>query len=491
MSKIDRFLGLLASRGGLVLRFDPGAAPVMELPGGHRQNIMPQELSGAILDGLAKEILPEEHTTTYLRGEQVVFDHVHEGATFQFVFRRSKYGTHILIAPANRPLAAGGEAAPDAPTLVGPGDLGKLEPFLRHLLDAGGSDLYLSPDELPAIRKDGHVVLAEGLPVQTAAQLEDLLLKIWLPTANLEHFQGGQDTEFAVTPPGLLFRLRVRVIHDHVGPSLAIRVIPRLVPDADTLGLSDTIRRVANLNKGLVLLAGPSGSGKTTTMASLLDLANHTRKAFVITIQDSVEFEFPTGTCLIRQKEVGRDPLRRRRALQAALQMDPDILALGEIRDPESLELALQGAQMGCLVLAQVPASSLVDTFHGVDNAFPADLRPMIRSRLGDHLRAVFVHTLLERIGGGRAAAIETLFNNPTIATLLREGKFEQIPAAMKGNRYGQTTHNEALVRLIQKRRVDPMEAYRRCQDRDTFIAACKKAAIAFDPRGEGQITDA
>jgi len=181
--------------------------------------------------------------------------------------------------------------------------------------------------------------------------------------------------------------------------------------------------------------------------------------------------------------------LRQRQAIQSALRQAPDILVIDEIRDPMTIDLALQAAHAGHVVFATLQTASIVDTLTCLVDSFPIDRQPWIRTRLAGCLKAVIGHTLLRRPTGGRVAALETLFTTPAIAELIREDKLPQVPAAMKGGRYGQETHNEALVSLIQRGIVEPMEAYLRCQERDTFIAACKKAGIDFDPRGEGAIT--
>jgi twitching motility protein PilT len=270
---------------------------------------------------------------------------------------------------------------------------------------------------------------------------------------------------------------------------VSIRVIPKAVPDADTLGLSETVRRLAHLSQGLVLLTGPMGSGKSTTMACLLDIANRTRKDYIVAIQDSLEFEFSKGSCLLRQQEVGRDVGRQKQAIRSALRQAPDILALGDLREADVLELALQAAHSGRVVFATLQTTSLMDTFYFLIDAFSQGRQSHIRGRLADCLKAVVGHTLLRRANNGRVAAMETLFLSPAIAELIRADKLELIPAAMKGGRYGQLTHNDALVQLILSRKVEPMEAYLRCQNRESFIAACKKAEIDFDPRGAGQVT--
>jgi twitching motility protein PilT len=304
-----------------------------------------------------------------------------------------------------------------------------------------------------------------------------------------EAFHNGLDTEFSLGDPAQYHRTRISLFHDAAGPSVAIRVIPKAVPDAATLGLGETVQRLAHLNQGLVLLTGPMGSGKSTTMACLLEIANRERKDFIVTIQDSTEFEFPTGGCVLRQREVGRNLMRQQQAIRSAMRQAPDIIAIGELRDAESIDLALQAAHSGHLVIATLQTTSMVDTFYYLVDAFPTESQARVRNRLADCLKAVVGHTLLRRTNGGRAAALETLFNNPTISDLIREAKFEQIPSSMKGGHYGQVSHNDALVQLIHNRRVEPMEAYLKCQDRESFIAACKKADIDFDPRGAGRAT--
>lgn len=496
LSRIDRFLSVLISRGGMILRLIPGEPPIMELPGGHRTTLSAQELLGTVLDGLAKEILPEQLQTSYLRGERVDFDYVLEGNLFEVVCTRSPFGTQVIIARISEGEAhvEGGSSLPESASRphgpIQPLGAGDLDPYLRALLGAGASDLYLCGDEAPVLRKDGVVSCSTGLPPLPAKRLEELLRPL-LPPHGLEALQAGRDTEAAFLPKDLPCRLRLRVVQDHKGPSLAVRAIPMQVPDAVTLGLSDAVQRLANLNRGLVLLAGPAGSGRTTTQACLLDLAHHHRHAFIVTLQDSVEFAHGAGSGLVRQREVGRDPERHHRALRAALQQTPDILAVGTIRDATIADLTLQAAQSGRLVFAQVNASSAVDAIYSLIDLFPEEQRSWIQNRLADQLKAVVVQTLIGRRGGGRVAAFETLFNNPSIAERIRDGRLEQIPAAMRSGRYGQVTHNDALLKLIQDGLVDPMDAWLRCQDRDSFIGACRKAGLDFDPRGSGEITEA
>ena len=487
MAKIDKYLESMISRGAPILRLDPGDIPVLELPGGHRLPLSGAELMGTVLDGIAREILPESFQTSYLRGEKITFDYVFNQESFHVLACKTNLGTRMVVGHGGSS-ASTSQASTTAVSAPSAGKSQKLGALISKLLSAGGSDLYLNTGELPIMRLDGRLEVIDDAGVLTAKELEDLIKPI-MPAKNLEVYESGGDTEFSYEDRTLMCRMRLSLFHDAAGPSISIRVIPKTVPDANTLGLSETVQRLAHLSQGLVLLTGPMGSGKSTTMACLLDIANRYRKDYIVTIQDSIEFEFSKGTCLLRQREVGRDTERQKQAIRSALRQAPDVLAIGEIREAEVLELALQAAHTGRMVLATLQTTSLMDTFYYLIDAFPQNRQSHVRGRLADGLKAVVGHTLLRRSSGGRVAAIETLFTNPAIADLIREDKLEQIPAAMKGSRYGQMNHNDALIQLILSRKVDPMEAYLRCQDRVSFIAACKKAGIDFDPRSAGQVT--
>lgn len=483
MAKIDKYLESMISRGAPILRLDPGDIPVLELPGGHRLPLSGAELMGTVLDGLTREILPESLHTQYLRGEKISFDYTFSAEPFQVLVCKTNLGTRLVVGRGGSSSSGGASHA-----AASAGNSPKLSALISRLLSAGGSDLYLNTGEPPIIRLDGQLEVLESAGSIPGKELEELIKPI-TPAKNLEVYQAGGDTEFGFDDGSLMCRMRMSLFHDASGPSISIRVIPKAVPDANTLGLSETVQRLAHLSQGLVLLTGPMGSGKSTTMACLLDIANRARKDYIVTIQDSIEFEFAKGTCLLRQQEVGRDVGRQRQAIRSALRQAPDILALGELREADVMELALQAAHSGRVVFATLQTTSLLDTFYFIIDAFPQSRQAHVRGRLADCLKAVVGHTLLRRAAGGRVAALETLFLSPAVAELIRADKLEQIPTAMKGGRYGQMTHNDALIQLILSRRVEPLEAYLRCQNRESFIAACKKADIDFDPRGAGQVT--
>ena len=494
MAKLDKFLAQMLTKGAATLHLDPGQFPTMELPGGHRVTLNSQELVGAVLDGLAKEILPNDLSTNYLRGEQVRFEYTYETELFQFLLQRSTIGTRILAGrlramtsealPAPKEATTGDFLIPKGPA---PAKALSMDSLINWMLDLGGSDVYLNAGESPLLRHQGRIGSVEGFKPIPAKELSDLLKGI-TPKTNWEAFERGMDTEFAFTDENRHCRLRVSLFHDALGPSVALRIMPKEVPDADTLGLSDPIRRLVQFNHGLVVIAGPSGSGRTTTISALVAIAHEARHGFIVTIEDAIEFPFIQGNALVRQREVGRDPARQKQAIRAALRQAPDLLVVGELRDAETVELALDAAGSGRLVLAMLSATSALDAISRLSEVFGPDHQPFIRARLAGSLKAVLCQTLLKKNGGGRVAAIETIFNNPQIAGLIRKGEIDEIPAAMKiGRQYGQMLQNEVLVKLIKDKSIEPMEAYRKCHDRETFIQACKKAGIPFDPRKDGE----
>jgi twitching motility protein PilT len=242
------------------------------------------------------------------------------------------------------------------------------------------------------------------------------------------------------------------------------------------------------LSKGLVLVTGPTGSGKSTTLAAILDLANRRRNDHILTIEDPIEFVHPRKKCLVNQREVGTHTETFKSGLRAALREDPDIVLVGEMRDLETIAIALETALTGHLVFGTLHTSSAVGTVDRIVDQFPADRQQQIRVMLADALKAVISQTLLKQVGGGRLAALETMFITPAIANLIREGKNVQIQSQMQtGRAYGQRLMNDALVELIQAKKVEPMEAYLKCPDKDSFIAAVKRAGVVFDPRAKGE----
>ncbi|MBK9796136.1 MAG: PilT/PilU family type 4a pilus ATPase [Holophagaceae bacterium] len=360
--------------------------------------------------------------------------------------------------------------------------------LLAALLERQGSDLHCTTHEPPLVRVHGDMQELEGFgPLDAPTLLE--MMESLATAAIWQRFEEHHDADFAYAYEAGGCRLRVNFFQDRVGPGLVCRVIPNQLPDPDRLGLPDPVRRLASLSKGLVLVTGPTGSGKSTTLAAILDIANQKRKDHILTIEDPIEFVHPRKGCLVNQREVGTHTDSFKSGLRAALREDPDIVMVGEMRDLETIAIALETAVTGHLVFGTLHTSSAIGTIDRIVDQFPADRQQQIRVMLAECLKCVVSQVLLKRIGGGRIAALETLFVSPAIANLMREGKNFQIPSAMQtGRSYGQRLMTDTLVDLIQSRKVEPLEAYLKCPDKETFVAACKRAGIPFDLRlGEAE----
>jgi twitching motility protein PilT len=350
---------------------------------------------------------------------------------------------------------------------------------------AGASDLHLCVESPPLVRKDGRMQPLD--PAAAALTIADLgtLLKPIMPEKNRVEFDARHDTDFAYEIPGLA-RFRANVFADRKGPGAVFRVIPTKILTAEQLGLSSHVLQLCQLNKGLVLVTGPTGSGKSTTLCAMIDHVNQTRHDHIITIEDPIEFVHPNKRCLINQREVHTHTDSFRDALRAALREDPDIILVGELRDLETVAIAIETAETGHLVFGTLHTTTAASTIDRVIDQFPADRQAQIRVMLSESLKGVIAQTLCRKIGGGRAAALEVLIATQAISNLIREGKTFQIPSMMQvGKSVGMVSLNEALLELVTKKLVAPEEAYAKAVDKPAFEAALKRAG--FDPRAKLQ----
>jgi twitching motility protein PilT len=258
-------------------------------------------------------------------------------------------------------------------------------------------------------------------------------------------------------------------------PLGVFRVIPSKVMTVDEMGLSREVQNLCYLSKGLVLVTGPTGSGKSTTLAALVDLINRTRADHIITIEDPIEFVHQSKKCLVTQRQVGLHTRGFKAALRAALREDPDIVLVGEMRDLETVSIAIETAETGHLVFGTLHTSTAASTIDRIIDQFPADRQSQIRVMLSESLRGVISQTLCRKIAGGRAAAREVLISIPAISNLIREGKTFQIPSIMQTNRKaGMVTLNDALMELVDAKVVEPKEAYIKAVEKAGFAAALK-----------------
>ena len=349
--------------------------------------------------------------------------------------------------------------------------------FVR-MFKMGASDLHLSTGMPPLVRKDGEILPleAEALPID-AARMAALLDPI-MPPGNREEFERRHDTDFAYEIADLA-RFRSNVFMDRKGPGAVFRVIPSKILTAEDLGLSPHILKLCRLNKGLVLVTGPTGSGKSTTLCAMVDYVNRNRSDHMITIEDPIEFVHDNKQCLINQREVHTHTDSFKDALRAALREDPDIVLVGEMRDLETVHIAIETAETGHLVFGTLHTTTAASTVDRVIDQFPTDRQAQVRIMLSESLRGVIAQTLCRKIGGGRIAALEVLIVTPAVSNLIREGKTFQIPSIMQvGKAHGMVSLNESLMDLVTKKLVAPDEAYSKAVDKPGFEGLLKRAGI-------------
>jgi twitching motility protein PilT len=358
---------------------------------------------------------------------------------------------------------------------------------LFHAMTAGGaSDLHLSVDSPPIVRKDGRLQPLD--PAAAPLTITDMasLLKPIMPEKNRSEFDARHDTDFAYEITGLA-RFRANVFADRKGPGAVFRVIPSKILTAEQLGLSPHILALCQLNKGLVLVTGPTGSGKSTTLCAMIDHINQTRHDHIITIEDPIEFVHPNRSCLINQREIRTHTDSFRDALRAALREDPDIILVGELRDLETVAIAIETAETGHLVFGTLHTTTAASTIDRVIDQFPADRQAQIRIMLSESLRGVIAQNLCRKIGGGRVAALEVLIVNQAISNLIREGKTFQIPSMMQvGKAVGMVALNDALLDLVAKKLVAPDEAYAKAVDKPAFESALKRIGLTAVAKPQG-----
>jgi twitching motility protein PilT len=360
-----------------------------------------------------------------------------------------------------------------------------IDALFHAMSAAGASDLHLSVGSPPLVRKDGRMQpLNPSAPALTIADMATLLKPI-MPDKNRAEFDARHDTDFAYEIAGLA-RFRANVFADRKGPGAVFRVIPTKILTAEQLGLSSHILQLCELNKGLILVTGPTGSGKSTTLCAMIDYVNQHRQDHIITIEDPIEFVHGNKSCLINQREVRTHTDSFRDALRAALREDPDIILVGELRDLETVAIAIETAETGHLVFGTLHTTTAASTIDRVIDQFPADRQAQIRIMLSESLKGVIAQTLCRKIGGGRVAALEVLIATQAISNLIREGKTFQIPSMMQvGKAVGMVSLNEALLELVTKKLVAPEEAYAKAVDKPAFEAALKRAGL--DPRPKAQ----
>lgn len=333
----------------------------------------------------------------------------------------------------------------------------QLSDLLKLVIDHKASDLHLSPGEYPIIRIDGEVEMQTQLEVLTGETIYTMI-ESKMTDVHKKQFKDTNDCDFSFEESNLA-RFRVNLLKQNRGIAAVLRVIPSKILTMEDLGLDKVFLEICNFPRGIVLVTGPTGSGKSTTLAAMLDYINKTRKEHILTIEDPIEFVHKSQKSLITQREVHRDTDNFQVALKSALREDPDIILVGEMRDLETIRLALSAAETGHLVFGTLHTTSAAKTMDRIIDVFPADEKDMVRSMLSESLQAVISQSLLKKIKGGRAAAHEVLIATPAIRNLIRENKVAQINSAIAtGKSHGMQTLDQALQKLVATKEVS-MEA--------------------------------
>jgi len=366
-------------------------------------------------------------------------------------------------------------ATPRAPAMQSDEAGARAEPhvdrLLRAMVQAGASDLHLSTSVAPLIRKDGEMMrLDAGGDLLSAEDVIQLLAPI-LPGKTRQEFEDERDAHFAYEIPGLS-RFRGNIFMDRKGVGAVFRTVPTRIMTVEELGLSDQILELCALRKGLVLVTGTTGSGKSTTLAALINYINMTRSDHIVTIEDPIEFVHENKRCLVNQREVYTHTRSFRTALRSALREDPDIVLIGEMRDLETISIALETAETGHLVFGTLHTTTAASTIDRIIDQFPAERQQQVRVMLSESLKGVIAQTLCRRRVGGRVSALEIMLVNTAISNLIREGKTFQIGSLIQvGKAAGNISLNDALLALVRDNVVTADEALSKAVDKAAFTA--------------------
>ena len=339
--------------------------------------------------------------------------------------------------------------------------------LLGFSVKQGASDLHITAGMPPLIRVDGDIRRI-NVPEMDQKEVHSLIYEI-MNDKQRKDYEEFLETDFSFEIPNLA-RFRVNAFMQNRGSAAVFRTIPSEVLAMDQLGMGDIFRKISNVPRGLVVVTGPTGSGKSTTLAAMVDYINETRYEHILTIEDPIEFVHQSKKCLVNQREVHRDTHGFNEALRSALREDPDIILVGELRDLETIRLALTAAETGHLVFGTLHTTSAAKTIDRIIDVFPAAEKDMVRSMLSESLQSVISQTLLKKLGGGRVAAHEIMMGTSAIRNLIREGKVAQMYSSIQtGASSGMQTLDQCLKNLVAKNKVSVEEAKMKAKTPDSF----------------------
>jgi len=339
--------------------------------------------------------------------------------------------------------------------------------LLAFSVQHDASDLHLSTGTPPSIRVDGDVRKL-NIPAFDAKDVNALVYDI-MNDRQRKEYEENLEVDFSFEVPNLA-RFRVNAFNQNRGPAAVFRTIPSKILSLDDLGCPEIFREISDTPRGLVLVTGPTGSGKSTTLAAMVDYINKNKHDHILTIEDPIEFVHDNHKCLINQREVHRDTLSFSAALRSALREDPDVILVGEMRDLETIRLAMTAAETGHLVFGTLHTTSAPKTIDRIIDVFPGEEKSMVRSMLSESLRAVISQTLIKRVGGGRVAAHEIMIGVPAIRNLIREDKIAQMYSAIQtGMQHGMQTMDQCLQNLVNRGMITKQDAMEKAVDKNQF----------------------
>ena len=352
--------------------------------------------------------------------------------------------------------------------------MAKIDAFFKLMNEQGASDLHLVAGSQPILRVNGEMERVK-YKVMENDELKAMLYEI-APEDKLKVFEETGDIDFAYEIPNLA-RYRANFFQQKWGIGAVFREIPSKILTAEDLGLPPVVKKFAALNKGMVLVTGPTGSGKSTTLAAMMDHANKTRKDHILTVEDPVEFVHKSQSCIVNHREVGMHTKSFGSALKGALREDPDIILVGEMRDLETIHLALEAASTGHLVFGTLHTPSAAKTIDRVIDVFPANQQAQIRTTLSEALKGVVAQNLFKRIDKkGRVAVLEILVVTAATSNLIREGKTFQIPSVIQtGKKYGMRSLDDSILEFLQAKKISPEEAYNKAIVKERFVQYLKE----------------
>ena len=345
-----------------------------------------------------------------------------------------------------------------------------IDAFLTQVIERDGSDLHFLAGDVPRVRQYGELKPLRPEPLE-AEMVKTTLYEI-MPKLSVERFESKDGTDFAHAIAGVA-RFRVNVMRQLNGMGAVFRVIPSNAKTADELKLPTAVRDLGKMNNGLILVTGKTGSGKSTTLAAMIDEINTREKGHILTIEDPIEFVHKRKNCLISQREIGVHAATFSSALLSALREDPDVILVGELRDLETMSIAVTAAEMGIMVMGTLHTNGAAATVDRLINAFPADKQPHVRTMLSTSLRGVVSQQLIPKADKkGRVAALEILINTPAIANLIRQGKMDQLENGMQtGSASGMRLMDAAIQSLLDQRIISGKEAYKKAINKSRFEA--------------------